>query len=41
MYVIFLTIFFKVGSVLGPAVLLKLSLIVSVMVVSYSFIRKI
>ena len=41
MYFIFLTIFFKVGSVSGPSVLLKPSLIVSVMVVSYSFIRKI
>ena len=41
MYFIFLTMFFKVASVLGPSVLLKSSLKVSVMVVSYSFIRKI
>ena len=41
MYLIFLTMFFKVASVLGPSVLLKSSLIVSVMMVSYSFIIKI
>ena len=41
MYFIFLTMFCKVALVLGPSVQVKSALIVSVMVVSYSFIRKI